>query len=235
MRIIILLWIYMVGFSGNMMASEKPFEDAVRTAVERQITTYPKSTLKDLYKNFFQDKYGPGHIISDTTGAGNYLRRELSTMTSSDGELVEPTGWEGNFYRVNLSLIKEGRIPYDVFFDAFIRSVNGIEPPPVPVWKEEWENIEIIISSWNLRCRTMNRIKQRSTNVWKKGNLSGITVPYLKKPIPLITGLSARMFLKKNCNRSWINKIKIPGCLPIQQITCSLNPGVLNSVLMGLK
>lgn len=36
-----------------------PFEASVRTAVERQLQQYPKSTLKDLYKNFFQDIYGP--------------------------------------------------------------------------------------------------------------------------------------------------------------------------------
>ena len=34
-----------------------PFEASVRTAVERQLQQYPKSTLKDLYKNFF------GHIF----------------------------------------------------------------------------------------------------------------------------------------------------------------------------
>lgn len=32
----------------------KHFEQAVREAVERQMQTYPRSTLKDLYKNFFQ-------------------------------------------------------------------------------------------------------------------------------------------------------------------------------------
>lgn len=40
-----------------------------------QMKTYPKSTLKDLYKNFFQDKFGPGHIISDTTSAGKFLKK----------------------------------------------------------------------------------------------------------------------------------------------------------------
>ncbi|MCD7976751.1 MAG: hypothetical protein LUG51_06200 [Tannerellaceae bacterium] len=149
-RILFLLSLYLLTVAGTVLAQTDSFDVAVRIAVERQMITYPKSTLKDLYKNFFQDKYGPGHIISDTTGAGNYLRRELATMTRSDGELVEPTGWEGNFLRVNLSLVKEKQIPYPVFFDAFTRSVNGIQPPPVPVWKEEWERIEKIIASMDL-------------------------------------------------------------------------------------
>ena len=132
-------------------AAEKvDFDKAVRTAVERQMQFYPKSTLKDLYKNFFQDKFGPGHIIGDTAAAGNYLRRELASYTECSGDIAEPTGWEGNFLRVNLSVIKTGQIPYNTFFDAFVRSVNGIQPVTVAEWKKEWFQIEAIIRSMKL-------------------------------------------------------------------------------------
>lgn len=135
----------------SLQAVEKDvFNEAVRNAVARQMKAYPKSTLKDLYKNFFQDKFGPGHIISDTTSAGNYLRRELASYSEIEGEIAEPTGWEGNFYRVNLSVIKEGKIPYQTYFDAFIRSVQGIQPVAVSDWKKEWQAIELIIRSMNL-------------------------------------------------------------------------------------
>ena len=129
---------------------KKDFEKAVRDAVSRQMQTYPKSTLKDLYKNFFQDKSGPGHIISDTTAAGNYLRRELASYTECAGDVAEPTGWEGNFLRVNLSVIKNGRISYQTFFDAFVRSVNGIRPVTVAEWQKEWLRIESVIRSMGL-------------------------------------------------------------------------------------
>ena len=78
------------------------FEDAVKASVNRQLEIYPKSTLKDLYKHFFQDKFGPGHIVKDTTSSGKYLRLELSQMTKTSGGIAEPTGWEGNFVRLNL-------------------------------------------------------------------------------------------------------------------------------------
>lgn len=123
------------------------FETAVRASVEQQIHRYPASTLKDLYKNFFQDRYGPGHIVSDTAASGNYLRRELDSYTMIQGETAEPLGWEGNYLRVNLSVIKEGKVPYPVFFDAFVRSVNGIQPIPVAEWAVEWDRIETIIAS----------------------------------------------------------------------------------------
>lgn len=135
----------------SLQAVEKDvFNEAVRNAVARQMKAYPKSTLKDLYKNFFQDKFGPGHIVSDTTSAGNYLRRELASYSEIEGEIAEPTGWEGNFYRVNLSVIKEGKIPYQTYFDAFIRSVQGIQPVAVSDWQKEWRAIELIIRSMNL-------------------------------------------------------------------------------------
>ena len=101
-------------------------------------------------KNFFQDKFGPGHIISDTTAAGNYLRRELASYTECAGDVAEPTGWEGNFLRVNLSVIKNGRISYQTFFDAFVRSVNGIRPVTVAEWQKEWLRIESVIRSMGL-------------------------------------------------------------------------------------
>ena len=56
----------MLFFSCNMYGQE----DEIRQAVAGQMHIYPKSTLRDLYKNFFQDLFGPGHIVSDTASAG---------------------------------------------------------------------------------------------------------------------------------------------------------------------
>jgi hypothetical protein len=111
---------------------------------------YPKSTLKDLYKNFFQDRFGPGHLILDTASSANYLRYELTSFDRASGAYYEPTGWEGNYFRVNLSVIKENLVPYDVYFDAFVRSVNGITPPAVEEWAKEWHDIDAVIQKMNL-------------------------------------------------------------------------------------
>ena len=135
--------------------------------------TYPKSTLKDLYKNFFQDKFGPGHIISDTTAAANYLRREMASYTETEGDIAEPTGWEGNFYRVNLSVIKKGQIPYPVYFDAFIRSVNGIRPVTVAEWQKEWNRIEAIIRTMNFSLTNYKEDKKEIEDRLNRGEYVG--------------------------------------------------------------
>jgi hypothetical protein len=122
-------------------------EEAVRKSVNYHMEKYPKSTLKDLYKYFFQDKYGPGHMINDTEVAKNYLLSELNSYVEITEDSAEPIGWEQNFYRVNLSLIKNNLIPFDVFFDAFLESAENIKPYPIEKWKKEWSILERVIQS----------------------------------------------------------------------------------------
>lgn len=144
-------------------------EQEIRKAVIEQMRAYPKSTLRDLYKNFFQDRFGPGHMISDTTVAGAYLREELATATRLDGQCYEPTGYEGNFYRVNLSLVKDGIVPYGVYFDAFVRSVNGVHPISVEAWKEEWRTIGSVISGMDLHLDGYEQDRQEIDSLLEQG------------------------------------------------------------------
>lgn len=133
------------------------------------MTTYPQSTLKDLYKNFFQDRFGPGHLIPDTAASGDYLRRELASIDKTTGAYYEPAGWEGAFYRVNLSVIKENLVPYEVYFDAFIRSVNGIVPPSIKDWEKEWLSIDAIIQGMGLSLANDEKDRQEIRELLKKG------------------------------------------------------------------
>ena len=66
-------------------------ERRVEVAVRRQMERYPESRLIDYYKNFFQDKFGPGHMVSDTASAGAYLRRELAKI-EAESAIVEESG-----------------------------------------------------------------------------------------------------------------------------------------------
>lgn len=53
-------------------------EDHIKKAVLGELKHYPETQLRDIYKNFFQDAYGPGHLIPDSTHAGKYLDIELN-------------------------------------------------------------------------------------------------------------------------------------------------------------
>lgn len=128
----------------------------IRQSVERQLELYPESTLRDLYKNFFQDRFGPGHIIADNSAADRYLRYELNAAEGFEGLDYEPTGYEGRFYRVNLGVIADGRVPYEKYFDAFVRSVNGIKPISIEQWRTEWHEIDSVIMSMGLQLENFS-------------------------------------------------------------------------------
>ena len=135
----------------------QPFSDAERLqmkeAIIRQMTDYPASTLKDVYKNFFQDAFGPGHLMSDAPDAEErmtaYLRTECEEAKTDidQSPYYVRTGWHGRFYRVNLSVINDGKVPFDTFLRAFVESASDFTLPTVTEWSEEWAEIEQVFVS----------------------------------------------------------------------------------------
>ena len=119
---------------------------AVRSAIERQLATYPESTLQDIYKSFYQEHFGPGHIISDTASARCYLMRELSEMGKTQSPYFEPTGSQGDYVRVYLSAVADSLITAEQLLDAFVRSANSWQEPTVS-WLEKWEATVSIIQA----------------------------------------------------------------------------------------
>lgn len=146
-------------------------EKKIVDSIERHMTHYPQSTLRDLYKNYFQDRFGPGHIISDRSAADRYLRYELESSTTFTGEDYEPTGYEGRFFRVNLGVIKDGRVDYAKYLDAFVRSVNGIKQPSIEEWRKEWQRIDSVIMSMNLALPNAEQDRATIDSLLNVGNV----------------------------------------------------------------
>lgn len=109
--------------------------------VDKMLADYPESTLQDVYKSFFQDRFGPGHLISDTTAAREYLHRELMEMCETAMPYYEPVGAGEHYYRVSLAVIKDGLVSENDFFDAFIESAGKVTFPSVKEWANEWAEI----------------------------------------------------------------------------------------------
>ena len=119
---------------------------AIREAIERQMATYPESTLQDIYKSFYQDRFGPGHMITDTASVRQYLLKELSENDVASTVRFEPTGSEGRFVRVYLSAIADSLITADQLLDAFVRSANMVKAETD--WEAEWKAIVGIITKY---------------------------------------------------------------------------------------
>lgn len=134
--------------------------DAIRNAITMQMECYPASTLQDIYKNFFQDAFGPGHLMSTDQDAQErmqkYLERECEIAQNDSIANTcpdyEQTGWRGQFYRVNLSVINDGRVPLDTFLEAFMQSARTYTLPDLNEWREEWHII-------------LNEVKEMYSNI----------------------------------------------------------------------
>lgn len=158
------------GKTSDSNVDQPTTEDSIAAALDYQLENYPASQYRDVYKNFMQDFFGPGHILADTAAAGNYLRHELAEEGPFDGPLYEQTGYQGNFYRVNLSVIKDSIIPYDVYFNTFVESVQGIVPPDGVTWRNTWNLIDKVIKDKGIHFLDESGDREAMTKQFAEGD-----------------------------------------------------------------
>lgn len=162
--------IAIIGIMFPMVAiAQKVNPDDVKTAVERIMADYPVSTLQDIYKSFFQDKFGPEHIISDTIAARKYLLSELNRTDIDSIVVLEPTGIKGNYIRVGLGAIKSGKVDVSAFLSAFIRSANVADKSVVEQWAGEWAEAVEQIDEMNLNLENYEADKEAISQILQQG------------------------------------------------------------------
>lgn len=140
-------FILMAAFLLTFASCRSDFEKNVRKSISEQMERYPKSTLQDIYKNFFQDYFGPEHAIADTASARRYLKAELDAFDDSENSMVEALGYRHNFVRINLAAVKEGIISEDDLFYAFIESADFEADEH---WAETWNGIVEVVKKMQL-------------------------------------------------------------------------------------
>ena len=127
--------------------------ESLKSSIERQLKEYPESRVLDIYKCFCQDNLGPEHLIPNKEAAQAYLMSELAAYRHDlDSSLYEkptrryfPVGDEGNYVRVDLSVILDSIINTENYLDAFVRSANeGVHKSPEE-WRQKWAEIAYCI------------------------------------------------------------------------------------------
>ena len=143
----------------------------VRGFVNRQMQTYPKSRLLDIYKSCFQDYMGAEHLVSDRQRVKAYLDKELNTTSLDDLMLwyYEPCGIDSSYYRVSIRAIKESFVSEDQLLDAFIRSANSEKRPSVESWSKRWHMIIGTIDQMKLDMPNYQEDKQFIDSVLSVG------------------------------------------------------------------
>lgn len=124
----------------------------IETWVTGLMGQYPQARLLDIYKSCFQDYMGAEHLVDDVASARGYLERELESIDLDDllPWCYEPCGVHGDYVRVSLRVVKEGKITADALLDAFVRSANVPDRPSVESWAGQWHEILAIIDKMDL-------------------------------------------------------------------------------------
>ena len=124
--------------------------NSVKSGIENQLREFPESRVQDIYKSFCQDNLGPEHLIPNPDAARNFLTSELEEyrqdlaagLYSIPTLRYYPVGDQGNYVRVDLSVILDGLIGPEEYLDAFIRSANSGVKKSHDEWKKKWADVE---------------------------------------------------------------------------------------------
>lgn len=143
----------LVGCATN--TENKRIEQAVNTLIGK----YPEATLQDIYKSFYQERFGPGHMIPNVDNARNYLMSEMELAAESNGAYYEPTGSDGRYVRIYLNAVADGKISAQQLLDAFVESANHVEPRS-DKWADQWANIVKVIEEKQLPVKMNEELKQ---------------------------------------------------------------------------
>ena len=127
--------------------------DPVKEAISRQLEQFPESRVQDIYKSFCQDNLGPGHLIPDPEQARTYLLSELKEYRDdlASGRYTkpqlryDPVGDQGNYVRVDLSVVLDGLVDANTLLDAFVQSANEGKVLTVTDWKQKWSKVATVI------------------------------------------------------------------------------------------
>ena len=151
--------LFLLLFSLNVLSVAG--QDLEKT-VRKMQRDYPEMRLQDVYKTCYQDRFGPGHMISDSAAVFLYLQQELQ-QPDNPKVLYEPTGNKGRFYRVHLVCVQRGYITAEELYNAFVQSADGVRPrracsdncnrrnADTLSWSEEWHRIVAAIENAKLK------------------------------------------------------------------------------------
>lgn len=131
----------------------------IEQAVKALISQYPEATLQDVYKSFYQERFGPGHMIPNVENARNYLMSEMEQAAENNGAYYEPTGSDGRYVRIYLNAVADGKISAQQLLDAFVESANHVEPRS-DKWADQWANIVKVIEEKQLPVKMNEELKQ---------------------------------------------------------------------------
>ncbi len=140
-RILIFTFLVFIGKISGQQGNEFNYQ-TFKSIIDEILLIYPNSQLIDIYKYFFQSRFGIEHLISDSLTAFVILKEELkseeikSNKQTPDSFLVLILKPKKIYVRVDLSLVKDRIVPLNLFFSAFYQSATKIDSTKLEDWRK---------------------------------------------------------------------------------------------------
>ena len=153
--------------------------DSTRDAIDSQWLQFPESRAQDFYKSFCQDNLGPEHLIPDPASAANYLKEEfrsyqedLDSLRYHAPELLYyEVGDQGNYVRVDLSVVLDSLVGEEAFLDAFVRSANEGKRIPEDEWVAKWQEVAKTLRKYHKDIPDLDKDLGTLDSLVAEGNL----------------------------------------------------------------
>lgn len=153
--------------------------NGLQNTIDSQLAQFPESRAQDFYKSFCQDNLGPEHLIPDSASAGRYLRDELqsyredldSLRYEAPELLYYPVGDQGNYVRVDLSVVFDGLVDEETLLNAFVRSANEGKRVSEEEWKSKWQSIAAVLRKGHMDIPDMEEDLRTLDSLVAEGNL----------------------------------------------------------------
>jgi hypothetical protein len=165
--------------------------------INEELSLHPKTQLLDVFKLCYQSVFGPAHIISDPKSAKEYLKKELSETEIFAPEIYQNLSCYNDYYRVNLLLVKNGSINFDIFFDLFMASAVPEKKYTWTDWERIWAAVDIYLDEKNISFSNEKADREMINEIMEKQiKLFSHSEYYHKKYKPHYRLMKRRLLIK---------------------------------------
>lgn len=170
----------LIALSINTLSAQSLTTAQIKTFVEGNIKTFPESTLQDLYKSFFQSVYGPEHLVTDSAKVLGYIDHELQQEFNNSYPEVQYLGVDSTFVRVNLSVIKNGKVSKQLLAGCFMRSSQYKSGTDIESFRAQWRQVTGYIAANGIRLNNFANDSLYIENILAQGRYVWVHSPQYK-------------------------------------------------------
>lgn len=154
----------------------------IKAFVDMNIGAFPKSTLQDIYKSFYQAVYGPEHLVTDSAKVIAYIEEELKQDFDNKFPTVQYLGISDKFVRVNLDIIgaEETRISTEMLADCFMRSSQTKGDTPIEEFRSHWRQVVDYIIGGGIQLENFRQDSLYIESILAKGQYVWVHSPQYK-------------------------------------------------------